>query len=194
MTTSPVSGCGTGSRRPRGCSAPVSPPLICFVLPPFITVTAPPLSPLSRSAGYGKQVVGHATEYSLSTVIGGVKLWEPQTTWPEYCWSFLHQCAFPGSPCKGPNQRPEDLCPGEQGDGRYPDDDELEPQVEIAWCPEMEGVPPDDPRCPSFEAFAEDMREEDERTEAAALRQSRLRGLAQSVEAEESSEGTDPGS
>jgi hypothetical protein len=82
--------------------------------------------------GYGKQVVGHATEYSLSTVLGGTGFSHEMWTWAQYCEQFYHQCAFPGSPCRGPRSRPAELCPPDAAGVAYAADDELEPNA-FAW-------------------------------------------------------------
>ena len=82
--------------------------------------------------------MGHATEYSLSSVIGGTGLSHPEWSWDDYCDQFQHQCAFPGSPCKGPRLRPSELCPGKaDGDGlEYLSDDELDPATFAARHPD----------------------------------------------------------
>ena len=67
-------------------------------------------------------MVGHATEYSLSVILGNGSINHELTHWNTYCAHFEHHCAFPGSPCKGPHRRPHQLCPL----ANY-DDDELEP-------------------------------------------------------------------
>ena len=76
--------------------------------------------------GYVKQVLGHATEYSISSVLGRTGFNHPQTDWDAYCAQFQHTCALPGSPCKGRRRRPADVCTKE-----IYDDDELEVEQEV---------------------------------------------------------------
>ena len=123
----PGEGKGAPGQRRRGAT--------CYRNPPeTATLPHPPLS-YDSFTGYGKQVVGHATEYSLATVLGNVSLSHPLTHWNTYCAQFVHTCVFPGSPCVGRYRRPKDLCPLDSYS-----DDEVEPELPEVVVEEVEEV------------------------------------------------------